>query len=254
MAKGATNAMLRRARIQPDSEVSRLPPCFPAAVKDHKPQRERTMPAQVLAFDPGSERFPRPANRKVMPNRPKNSDLRSREYLTSDEIDALMTAARDTGRHGHRDATLILIGFRHGLRVSELTALHWSQIDLKQGLLHVRRAKNGTPATHPLRGPELRALRRLKRDYPETPYVFVSERKAPLTASTVRHIVKRAGAKADLGFPVHPHMLRHSCGFYLANIGADTRAIQCYLGHRNISNTVIYTQLAPQRFNHFWND
>jgi type 1 fimbriae regulatory protein FimB/type 1 fimbriae regulatory protein FimE len=215
------------------------------------------MTAQVLAFNRVPEPAPKPErrkDRKAMPSRPTNAELRTREYLTSDEIEALMTAARRTGRHGHRDATLILIGFRHGMRVSELVALQWSQVDLRQGLLHVRRAKNGTPATHPLRGPEIRALRRLIRDYPETPYVFVTERRAPLTPSTVRHIVKRAGEKAGLGFPIHPHMLRHSCGFYLANIGADTRAIQCYLGHRNISNTVIYTQLAPQRFNRFWRD
>jgi type 1 fimbriae regulatory protein FimB/type 1 fimbriae regulatory protein FimE len=212
------------------------------------------MTAQILAFNDTRKKSPQPANRKVMPTRPKNAELRTREYLTSDEIDALMAAARGVGRHGHRDATLILIGFRHGLRVSELVALQWSQVDLRQGLLHVRRAKNGTPATHPLRGPELRALRRLIRDYSETPYVFTTERKAPLTASTVRHIVKRAGDKARLGFPIHPHMLRHSCGFYLANIGADTRAIQCYLGHKNITHTVRYTELAPQRFNGFWKD
>lgn len=189
-----------------------------------------------------------------MPSRPKNLELRSREYLTSDEVEALMAAARSVGRHGHRDATLILIAFRHGLRVAELIALHWSQVDLKQGLLHVRRVRNGTPATHPLRGPEIRALRRLRREYAEGPYVFMTERKAPLTASTVRHIVKRAGKHAGLELPVHPHMLRHSCGFHLARIGADTRAIQCYLGHRNISNTVIYTQLDSNRFNAFWTD
>lgn len=193
-------------------------------------------------------------DRKTMPIRPRNAEFRAREYLTSDEINALVAAARGIGRHGHRDATLILMGFRHGLRVAEFIALHWSQVDLKQGLLHVRRVKNGTPATHPLKGPEIRALRRLRREYPDGPYVLMTERKAPLTASTVRHIVKRAGKQAGFEFPVHPHMLRHSCGFYLANIGVDTRAIQCYLGHRSISNTVIYTQLSPQRFNEFWSD
>jgi type 1 fimbriae regulatory protein FimB/type 1 fimbriae regulatory protein FimE len=170
------------------------------------------MTAQVLAFNRVAEPAPKPEKRKdhkVMPSRPTNAELRTREYLTSDEIDALMAAARNIGRHGHRDTTLILLGFRHGLRVAELIALHWSQIDLKQGHLHVRRVKNGTPATHPLRGPEIRALRRLRREYPDSPYVFVTERKAPLTASTVRHIVKRAGEKAALAFPVHPHMLRH---------------------------------------------
>ncbi len=123
---------------------------------------------------------------------------------------------------------LILLAYRHALRVAELVALRWDQIDLAQGLLHVTRAKNGTPSTHPLRGPEIRALRRLQRDY-AGPYVFVTERKGPLTTSAVRKIIARAGEFAALGFPVHPHMLRHACGFKLANDGHDTRAIQHYL-------------------------
>jgi type 1 fimbriae regulatory protein FimB/type 1 fimbriae regulatory protein FimE len=144
---------------------------------------------------------------------------------------------------------------RHGLRVSELVALRWDQLDLKGGLLHVSRLKNGVPSTHPLRGPELRALRRLQRDYSgSTAYVFSTERGGPLTDSGVRKIVARAGEEARLGFPVHPHMLRHSCGYKLANDGHDTRAIQHYLGHRNIVHTVRYTNLAPDRFRSFWRD
>jgi len=112
---------------------------------------------------------PNTVNGKVPPRRRKNSELRSREYLTPDEVDKLMAAAGKLGRHGHRDRTLILIAFRHALRVSELVALRWDQVDLKQGLLHVNRSKNGTPSSHPLRGPEIRALRRLKRDYPALP-------------------------------------------------------------------------------------
>ena len=119
-------------------------------------------------------------------------------------------AAQRVGRHGHRDASMIQIAYRHALRVSELTALRWDQVDLAQGLLHVRRRKNGNPSTHPLHGPELRALRRLQRDYPSSPYIFTGERKGPLTDSTVRKMVARAGMAAGLGFPVHPHMLRHS--------------------------------------------
>jgi type 1 fimbriae regulatory protein FimB/type 1 fimbriae regulatory protein FimE len=165
-----------------------------------------------------------------------------------------MTAARKTGRHGHRDSTLILIAYRHGLRVSELVSLRWDQVDLNQGLLHVNRSKNGSPSTHPIRGPEIRALRRLQRDYPDTPYVFVTERKGPLTASTVRKLIARAGQKAGISFPVHPHMLRHACGFKLANDGHDTRAVQHYLGHKNIQHTVKYTELSANRFNGFWKD
>ena len=120
--------------------------------------------------------------------------------------------------------------------------------------MHVSRLKHGVPSTHPLRGPELRALRRLQRDYPTSAYVFTTERQSPLTDSLVRKIVARAGEAASIGFPVHPHMLRHSCGFKLANDGQDTRAIQHYLGHRNIQHTIRYTELSPDRFKGFWND
>ena len=189
-----------------------------------------------------------------LPKRQKNKDVRSREYLTEEEVESLVKAAREIGRHGHRDATLILLAYRHGLRVSELVSLRWEQIDLRQGLLHVNRIKNGTPSTHPLRGPEIRALRKLQRDYPDTPYIYVTERKGPLTTSTVRKLVARAGEKAKIPFPVHPHMLRHACGFKLANDGQDTRAVQHYLGHKNIQHTVRYTELTSKRFDKFWSD
>src|SRR5215831_5717388 len=130
------------------------------------------------------------------------------------------------------------LAYRHGLRVAELIALRWDQVNLQDGLLHVRRRKNGLSSTHPLYGVELRALRQVAREYPDTPYVFVTERKGPFTDSTFRKIVARAGAAAQLGFPVHPHMLRHATGFKLANDGHDTRAIQHYLGHKNIQYTV----------------
>jgi site-specific recombinase XerD len=192
--------------------------------------------------------------KNIPPIKPKNKDCRSREYLTDTEIEKLRKAARNKGRHGVRDDTLILLMFRHGLRVSEVITLCWDQIDLEKGLLHVTRLKNGLPSTHPVRGLELRALRKLQRSYPESPYVFVSERKAPLTDRTIHHIVARAGKAAAFSFSVHPHMLRHSTGFFLANNGHDTRSIQSYLGHANIKNTVIYTELSSQRFKSFFND
>ncbi len=211
-------------------------------------------PNNVIRLRDANDAVPSIVNGKVTPPpRIPNKDRRSREYLTDKEVATLMDTARKIGRHGHRDATLILLAYRHALRVAELVALRWDQVDLNQGLLHVTRAKNGTPSTHPLRGPEIRALRRLQRDY-VGPYVFVTERKGPVTASLVRKIVARAGERAGLGFPVHPHMLRHACGFKLANDGHDTRAIQHYLGHRNIQHTVRYTELAPDRFNGFWDD
>lgn len=189
-----------------------------------------------------------------MPRKPRNKDVRTREYLTADEVDKLMRAAAKVGRHGFRDRTLIFIAYRHGLRVSELVSLRWDQIDLKQGLLAVTRLKGGVDSTHPLRGPEIRALKRLQREYEQSPYAFVTERRGPLTTSAVRKIIARAGGIAGLSFPVHPHMLRHACGYYLANQGHDTRAIQLYLGHSNIAHTARYTELAAGRFNGFWRD
>jgi type 1 fimbriae regulatory protein FimE len=162
--------------------------------------------------------------------------------------------AAASGRYGHRDRTLLLVMYRHGLRVSEAISLRWDQVDLKAGHLAVQRLKNGVASTHPLRGPELRALRQLRREWPDSPYLFVSERGGPMTASNVRKLVARTGLTAKLPFPVHPHMLRHACGFKLANEGHDTRSLQHYLGHKNIAHTVRYTDLAPDRFKSFWKD
>jgi type 1 fimbriae regulatory protein FimE len=192
--------------------------------------------------------------KRKVPIRRTNAAYRNREYLTEKEVERLMESAARLGRHGPRDATLILVAYRHGLRVSELISLRWDQVDLRQGLLHVTRRKHGIASVHPLRGPELRALRHLLRGYPETAYVFVSERKAPLTVDAVRKIVGRAGVEAGLDFPAHPHMLRHATGYKLANDGQDTRAIQHYLGHRNIQHTARYTELTPGRFKDFWRD
>ena len=123
--------------------------------------------------------------------------------------------------------------------------MRWEQIDFKTGLVQVTRLKNGLPSTHPIRGTELRALRALRKDYPDSPYLFVTERKGPMTPATARKIIMRAGELAKFPFPIHPHMLRHSAGYKFANDGQDTRAIQQYLGHRNITHTVRYTELSP---------
>lgn len=184
----------------------------------------------------------------------KRSGAREREYLRQSEVEAMISAARSVGRHGVRDGAMILLMFRHGLRTAELVALKWSQVDFAGGYIEIRRVKHGHNTVHPLRAPELRALRQLQRDYPDTPYVFVSERKAPLSTRAIRHIVARSGLLARIPFPVHPHQLRHACGYYLATLGHDTRAIQDYLGHKNIHHTVRYTQMSPQRFENFWRD
>jgi integrase len=182
------------------------------------------------------------------PRRKTNAELRTREYLTGAEINKLIAAAK-SNRWGHRDATMILTAYRHGLRVSELVDLRWEQVDFKHALLHVRRIKAGTPATHPIKGDELRALRKLQREQsPTSPFVFTSERLSPFTTGGFQRLVERAGSAAKLGIKVHPHMLRHACGFALANRGVDTRSLQSYLGHRNINNTIRYTELAPDRF------
>lgn len=188
------------------------------------------------------------------PPKTSNRLKRTREHLLPDEVEAMIKSARMVGRHPHRDSTLILLAYRHGLRVSELVALRWEQVDFAGAAIHINRLKHGVSSTHPLRGPELRALRQLHREYPDSAYLFVSERKAAMAAATARGIIERAGRVAGLSLSVHPHMLRHSCGFYLASKGHDTRAIQAYLGHKNIQHTVRYTELSPERFKSFWTD
>jgi integrase len=191
-------------------------------------------------------------NRTVRPKRPPNADLRTREYLTEAEVERLMNAAR-RNRWGHRDATMVLVAYRHGLRSSEVADLRWEQVDFRTATLHVRRVKQGTPSTHPVLGDALRALRRLQREQePKSPFVFTSERGAPFRTAGCARMIERAGVKAKLAFKAHPHMLRHACGYALANRGHDTRALQAYLGHRNIQHTVRYTELSPTRFKDFW--
>jgi integrase len=197
---------------------------------------------------------PSTVNGTVPPRLVEYSKRRQREYLTIKEVELLMATARGRGRYGHRDATMILIAYRHGLRAAEVCTLRWDQIDLGRGLLHVRRIKNGTPSVHPMGGVEIRALRRLKREQPESRYVFLTERLGPMTTAGLRKTMARIGERAEFPFPMHPHMLRHACGFKLANDGQDTRALQHYLGHKNIQHTVRYTELSPERFKSFWED
>ena len=191
--------------------------------------------------------------RAVSPLRRPNSELRSREHLTETEVEKLIEAAK-ANRHGHRDATMLLVAYRHGLRASEIRHLRWDQVDFISATLHVGRVKNGEPSTHPVRGDELRSLRKLERDAPKSPFVFVTERGGPFTTASFNWMVKRAGQKARFPFQIHAHMLRHATGYRLARDGHDTRAIQDYLGHKNIQHTVRYTELSPTRFKDFWHD
>jgi len=193
---------------------------------------------------------PATVNRTVTPVRRPNAELRPREHLTEREVDKLIDATRGN-RWGQRDSAMLLLCFRHGLRASELCGLHWSDVEFETGTLHLRRAKGGATSTHPLLGDELRALRALKREA-QSPFIFVSERGAPFSTSGFAKLVERAGIEAKLPFKVHPHMLRHSTGYALANKGTDTRTLQAYLGHRSIQSTVRYTELAPRRFKNLW--
>lgn len=203
-----------------------------------------TVPDRVVPF---------PGKRRSSP-RLKNAEVRTREYLTRDEVEQLIKAAGDN-RNGHRDKTLILVASRHGLRVREAIDLRWDQVDFNRAELAVRRVKEGSPATHPIPGRELRWLRELHRKQkPKSAFVFTSERGAPFSSRGIHKMISLAGVKAGLPFTIHPHMLRHACGFKFANDGVDTRTIQKYLGHRNIQHTVRYTELSAKQFKNLWDD
>ncbi|RTL35107.1 MAG: integrase [Candidatus Melainabacteria bacterium] len=188
------------------------------------------------------------------PSKPRNRDRREREYLLPEEVQQLRDAAKKVGRYGNRDSALILIAYRHALRVSELTDMKWEQVDFTSAKLHVNRVKNGDASVHFLEGDELRILRQLRRDNPNSPFIFSTERGGPISTRHVRTLVARAGEVAGITFPVHPHMLRHAKGYQLANKGYDTRSIQAYFGHRNIQHTTLYTQLSAERFRGFGKD
>ena len=210
---------------------------------------------KTLAKKPKRRTRPTLLNGTVPPKRRQNRDVRPREYLTPKEVERLMVAAKKSGRrYGLRDATMILVAFLHGLRVSELCSLTWDQIDFSQGMLHVRRVKNGIASVQQIGGQEMRALRALKREGDAGRFVFMTERGAPMTPAGFRKLLARLGVAAKFPFSIHPHMLRHACGYKLANDGRDTRALQHYLGHKNIMHTVRYTELSPERFKNFWED
>jgi integrase len=183
--------------------------------------------------------------------RKKNSDYRSREYLTFEEVKRLIQASELRGRHPLRDQALLLLMFRHGLRASEAAALKWDAVMLDNKSIFIQRLKGSDSGNHPLQADEMSALQALRNRYPEGHYLFANERGAHLTAGAISKIVERCGELAELPMSTHPHMLRHSCGFYLAEKGWTTRDIQAWLGHRNIQNTVGYTAMNPARFNQY---
>jgi len=184
-------------------------------------------------------------------------DSRDKDFLTEAEIKRFLDEAR-RGRHGVRDYLMMLMAYRHGLRVSELIDLRLDDLDLDSARLFVRRRKGSLSTHQPIEGDELRALRawlreREQRPDASSPYLFLSER-GPMTRQAVNYLAAAIGKRAGLGFHVHPHMLRHSTGYYLANRGHDTRLVQDYLGHRNIAHTVRYTRTAAARFEGLWRE
>jgi type 1 fimbriae regulatory protein FimB/type 1 fimbriae regulatory protein FimE len=187
----------------------------------------------------------------VRSRRGKNAAYRTREYLMEAEIGKLLEAAGKS-RNPVRDRLLILLAFRHALRVSELVDVRVEAIDLKAATIHICRAKNGTPGIHGLQGDELRLIRELLRAQPHATFLFLSERKAPLSVDGAQKLIERLGVAAGFAFPIHAHMLRHSAGYALAGRGVDTRTLQAFMGHRSIANTVIYTAVADKRVRNIW--
>jgi type 1 fimbriae regulatory protein FimB/type 1 fimbriae regulatory protein FimE len=205
----------------------------------------RTVP-RLAALD-GERVAPKPPGR-----RSNRESGREREYLTPEEVDRLIKTARRRGRHGARDALAIMMAHRHGLRLSELCSLRWSQVDFVTARLTVHRVKGSIGSTHPICGEELRELRKLQRDQAAgTQFIFMTELGAPMSPAGFQRLLKRVGQECGLPL-VHAHMLRHSTGFALADRGRDLREIQDFLGHANVQNSVRYTKLRPGRFDDIW--
>jgi len=183
-----------------------------------------------------------------------NKTMKDRKHLTGIEVEKLI-AATASSRNAERDRCILLLMFRHGLRVSEACALKLSQVDVESRVLHVQRLKKGLSTTHPLRTDELRVIKAYmatRRGVYHGGFFFCSERGKPISRITVWNIIRQCSERAALPFAAHPHMLRHACGFALADQGADTRLIQDYLGHRNIQHTVRYTATNAARFEKLW--
>ncbi len=193
-----------------------------------------------------------------------NENFRSREYLLMSEVERLLEVAKEQGRYRDRDYALILMLFRHGLRASEAAMLEWRDVDLSRSSLYIRRVKGSQSGVHPLQADEQEAILKIRQS--GMPQIFVNERQRSFLipskvpgradkATGISRIVERVGAATGLGIKIHAHMLRHSCGYWLANQGYDTRLIQDYLGHKNIQHTVRYTRLNPERFREIrWKD
>ncbi|MGG8167334.1 tyrosine-type DNA invertase [Klebsiella aerogenes] len=187
-----------------------------------------------------------------------NSDIKKRNFLTQNEIESLLNAA-NSGPHAARNYCLTLLCFIHGFRASEICRLRISDIDLRSKCIYIHRLKKGFSTTHPLLNKEIQALKRwldIRDEYPQSTseWLFLSRKGNPLSRQQFYQIISASGDQAGLPLEIHPHMLRHSCGFALANMGIDTRLIQDYLGHRNIRHTVWYTASNAERFYGIWDN
>ena len=195
--------------------------------------------------------------RMRQPKRTSQQLRDGREYLTAVEIETLLNTAKASGSsdfHRCRNHTLVLLAYRHGLRVSEAVAIKWAAIDMASARVWVNRLKGSISGSHPLGRDEVRCLKKLRSQIPHSQWVFTCQSGTPINESSARKCVERLGVKAKLSIPIHFHMMRHSCGYALANAGKDTRLIQDWLGHKDIKNTAKYTQLAPNRFEGLWDD
>ena len=177
--------------------------------------------------------------------------IATRKYLTTAEIEKLLVAA-NRGRYPDRDSLIVLLMYLHGLRVSELVALQWSSVDFENGRIYIHRLKRGRHGTHPLSPDEKSALELLKKAQDGSGYIFTSERGGPMHRQNINRIVSEIASDANIAINCTPHVLRHSCGYALADRGIDTRRIQQYLGHRSILSTVIYTDLAGRALDNIW--
>jgi len=199
----------------------------------------------------------KPKNKKINYNVKGEEGLtidgsKERNFITVEELELLVKACSKT-KYPVRNKAIILTMFWHGLRVTELCQLKVSDLNIKTGQLHVNRVKSSLSTTHPIRPEVLRALKRyLKTRDSALRTLFLNQHGDQFERQGINWVLKSLSKFSALPFPVNPHMLRHGCGFALANMGHDARLIQDYLGHKNIQNTVIYTRTSAKRFEAIW--